>query len=182
MTVPAVDQHGNRRSGKKDQRGVRNFGRTILGIAAIPFLLGAYGVTMGWLTLQWPRTDAKILDSNTRIFTTDTTRGGRSVTDERAVIDIRYSYSVAGREYIGEEIEPYTFGMQNSGMAKTHRERYRAGTTARAAYNADDPAIAYLEPGPSATAMMFLGIGVFMGLCGLWMLWWAKKGIGRMAT
>jgi hypothetical protein len=182
MTVPAVDEHGNRRASKKDSRGVRNFGRTIIGIAAIPFLLGAYGVAMGLLTLQWPRADAKILDSNTRIFTTDTTRGGRSVRDERTVVDIVFRYTVGGKEYVGEEIKPYTFGMQNSGMAKTHKERYRPGTDARAAYNADDPAIAYLEPGPSSTAIMFLGVGVFMGLCGLWMLWWAKKGIGRMAT
>ena len=118
-------------------------------------------------------------DSNTRVFTTDTTRGGRSVTDERTVVDIRYGYSVGGRDYTGEEIEALPFGMQNSALAKTHKERYRAGTVARAAYNRDDPSIAYLEPGPSATAIMFLGIGVFMTLCGMWMLWWAKKGIGR---
>lgn len=182
MSEPAEEKPGRRRSSKKDQRGVRNFGRTILGIAAIPFVLGAYGCVMGFLTLQWPRIDAKVLDANTRIFTTDTQRGGRSVTDERTVVDIRYSYTVNGRDYIGEEIEPYTFGMQNSALAKAHKERYRAGTVARAAYKADDPSVAYLEPGPSSTAMMFLGIGAFMGLCGLWMLWWAKKGIGRMAA
>jgi hypothetical protein len=182
MNVPSVDQNGTRRASKKDSRGVRNFGRTIMGIAAIPFALGAYGVTMGYLTLQWPRADATVLASGTRIFTTDTTRGGRSVRDERTVVDIAYRYSVAGKDYVGEEIEPYTFGMQNSALAKKHKQRYPAGQVARAAYNAEDPAIAYLEPGPSATAMMFLGIGSVMGLCGLWMQSWAKKGIGRMAT
>ena len=34
MSVPSVDEHGTRRASKRDQRGVRNFGRLLLFIAA----------------------------------------------------------------------------------------------------------------------------------------------------
>lgn len=183
MRVPAIDQHRNRRASKREQRGVRNFGRTILAIGAVPLVLGAYGCVMGALTLQWPRTEAKILGSDLRIVTSERRRSdGSSVTDNRATVDVAYAYKVKGRDYVGGEIEPYSFGMQNSALSRIHKQRYPKDAVVSAAYDPENPAIAYLEPRPSATAMMFLGIGVIMTLCGLIVLNWAKRGIGRMAT
>jgi hypothetical protein len=183
MSVPSVDEHGVRRASKRDQRGVRNFGRLLLFIAATPFALGLYGCVMGALMLRWPQTQAKILGSDLRIHLTQT-RGpdGTSQTDTRATVDVAYAYSVNGRDYTSGEIEPYTWGMQNSALSRKHKERYPKDAAVPVAYNPDNPAIAYLEPRPSATSMMFLGIGLIMGLSGLYVLWCARRGIGRMAT
>ncbi len=82
MSVP-VDRHGNWRAGKREQRGLRNFGLSILAIAALPFALGAYGSDRGWGTTSWPRVQATVLGSDLRNVGSDTTRGGRSVTDTR---------------------------------------------------------------------------------------------------
>lgn len=182
MSVPSIDAYGNRRAGKRERRGVRNFGRLLLIVAATPFVLGLYGCVMGALTLQWPRTEARILGSDLRIHLTQT-RGpdGTSKADTRATVDVAYSYNVNGREYVGGEIEPYTWGMQNSALSRIHKERYPKDAVVSAGYNPENPAIAYVEPRPSATSMMFLGIGLIMGLSGLYVLWCAKRGIGRMA-
>lgn len=183
MSAPSVDEHGNRRAGKRERRGVRNFGRLLLVVAATPFVLGLYGCVMGALTLQWPRTEAKILGSDLRIHLTQT-RGpdGTSQTDTRATVDIAYSYSVNGRDHVSGEIEPYTWGMQNSALSRIHKQRYPKGAAVSAVYDPRNPAIAYLEPGPSATSTMFLGVGLTIGLAGLYLHWCAKRGIGRMET
>jgi hypothetical protein len=180
MSVPSVDRDSNRRASKREQRGMRNFGRTILALGAVPLALGAFGCTMGALTLRWPRVEAKILGSDLRIVTTNTTRDGRSATDTRATVDVAFSYIVDGREYVSGEIEPYIWGMQNSAMSRKHKARYPKGAVVTAAYDPENPAIAYLEPRPSATSMMFLGIGAILTLCGLTLLNWARRGIGRM--
>jgi hypothetical protein len=182
MSVPSVDEHGNRRASKRERRGVHNFGRLLLIIAATPFVLGLYGCVMGLLTMQWPQTEAKILGSDLRIVVTESRDSTSSLPETSATIDVAYTYSVNGRDYVSGEIEPYTWGMQNSALSRVHKERYPKGALVSAAYDPENPAIAYLEPRPSATSMMFLGIGLVIGLSGLYLHWAAKRGIGRMET
>lgn len=182
MSVPSIDEHGDRRATPRERRGVRNFGRLLLLIAATPFVLGLYGCVMGALTLQWPRTEAKILGSDLRIIMTESRDSTSSLPETRAVVDVAYTYTVNGRDYVSGEIEPYTWGMQNSALSRKHKERYPKDAVVSAAYDPDNPATAYLEPRPSATSMMFLGIGLVMGLSGLYLHWAAKRGIGRMET
>jgi len=181
MSVPSVDQHGIRRAGSRDRRGVRNFGRFLLFVAATPFALGLYGCVMGALTLRWPQAQATILGSDLRIVVSESRDSSSSLPGSSAFVDVAYTYTVNGRDYVSGDIEPYTWGMQNAALARIHKERYPKDALVSAAYNPDNPAIAYLEPRPSATSMMFLGVGLIMGLSGLYVLWCAKRGIGRMA-
>jgi hypothetical protein len=183
MSVPSIDERGQRRATPRERHGVRNFGRLLLIIAATPFVLGLYGCVMGALALKWPRTEAKILGSDLRIHLTQT-RGpdGTSQTDTRATVDVAFSYTVNGRDYVSGEIEPYIWGLQNSALSRKHKERYPRDAVVSAAYNPENPAEAYLEPRPSATSMMFLGVGLVIGFFGLYLHWAAKRGIGRMET
>ena len=76
----------------------------------------------------------------------------RTVTDVRHTVAIQYSYSVGGREYLGEGIQPYSYGMQNSAAACEQSEHYRPNMAVRVAYHPSDPSEAYLEPGLSSVS------------------------------
>jgi hypothetical protein len=93
---------------------------------------------------------------------------------------VLYRYTVDGREYAAGGVEPYDFVMQNSAGAAKMSERHPPGSTAKVAYDARNPAVAYLEPGPSSFALVLGGIGAFITLCGFWVRRKASQGIGTM--
>jgi len=70
--------------------------------------------------------------------------------------------------------------MQNSAGAAKMSERHPPGSTAQVAYDPRNPAIAYLEPGPSSFALVLLAIGAAIGLSGFWVRRKASQGIGTM--
>ena len=84
-----------------------------------------------------------------------------------ASIDIVYRYTVDGRTYSSSVISPSTFGGQNSAEARKQDDRYATDMPVRVAYDASDPRIAYLEPGPSSVSLVFVAVGLFIGLPGL---------------
>ena len=102
----------------KDMRASSRMAPFLFAVAVTPFALGAWGCYQGWRTLSWPVTEAKILGSDARRFESERREDGRTVTDVRHTVTIRYSYAVSGREYLGEGIQPYSYGMQNSASAK----------------------------------------------------------------
>ena len=166
--------------GRNNKRGARNFARLLMIIALAPLWLGAWGYYQGWRTLNWPTAEALILGSDLRISTSEHRRDDRTVTDQRATVDIRYTYKVDGRDYVGDGIEPYSYGMQNSAAARDQAWKYPANSKVRVAYDPDDATIAYLEPGPSSVSKMLLGIGVVLGLAGFWVRSLTRRGIGTM--
>lgn len=93
---------------------------------------------------------------------------------------VLYRYTVDGREYVAGGVEPYDFGMQNSAGAAKMSERHPPGSTAVVAYDPANPAIAFLEPGPSSFALVLIAIGAVMGLSGFWVRRKASQGIGTM--
>ena len=157
------------------------FGRNLMVLGGLILALGAYGVARGALTLGWPRVEATVTSADLLRQTT-TTRGpdGRAREDGWNSFHVLYRYTVAGREYVAGGVEPWDFGMQNSAGAEKMRERHPVGSTARVAYDPKDPAVAYIEPGPSSFALVLCGIGGFMALTGLWMRRKAAQGIGEM--
>ena len=157
------------------------FGRNLMVLALLIFALGGYGVVMGALTLKWPRTAATITSAEL-LRQTSTSRGpdGRSVEDGWNSFHVLYQYRVGDRDYVSGGVEPYDFGMQNSAGAAKMRERHPVGSEAKIAYDPGNPAVAYLEPGPSSVALVLSGIGAFMLLVGWWVRAKAAQGIGAM--
>jgi uncharacterized protein DUF3592 len=162
-------------------RGGMAFGRNLMVLGGLVLALGAYGATRGALTLGWPRAKATVTSADLlRQITTTRGLDGRSQEDGWNSFHVLYRYTVAGREYVAGGVEPYDFGMQNSAGAAKMRERHPVGSTATVAYDPNDPAVAYLEPGPSSFSLALCGIGGFMALTGLWMRRKAAQGIGAM--
>ncbi|MBL6616726.1 MAG: DUF3592 domain-containing protein, partial [Reyranella sp.] len=91
---------------------------------------------------------------------------------------VLYQYRVGDRDYVAGGVEPWDYGMQNSAGAEKMRQRHPIGSQARVAYDPANPAVAYLEPGPSSFALVLSGIGSFMFLCG----WWVRRKASRGST
>jgi hypothetical protein len=157
------------------------FGRNLIVLALLILVPGAWAAGKGALTLRWPRVDARVVDAKLRLQTMPSSRDQRQP-DVTTSFHVLYSSIVDGREYLSGSVEPYDFGMQNSAGAKKMRERHPVGSTARVAYDPAHPAIAYLEPGPSAMSLMMVAIGAIIGSSGLWIRSLARRGIGQMAT
>jgi hypothetical protein len=168
-------------SNKVPNQGGLAFGRNLMVLGGLIFAPGAYGTVEGALTLRWPRAEATITTADL-VRQMSTARGidGRSFEEGWNSFHVLYHYNVAGREYVADGVEPYDFGMQNSAGAAKMRERHPPGSKALIVYDPDNPAVAYLEPGPSSFALMLSGIGTFMALCGLWIRRKAAQGIGRV--
>ena len=161
--------------------GAMAFGRNLMVLGSLILALGAYGTVRGALTLRWPRAEATITSADLlRQITTRRGMDGRSYQDGWNSFHVIYLYTVEGREYVAGGVEPWDFGMQNSAGAEKMRERHPVGSTAKVAYDPKDPAVAYIEPGPSSFAMVLCGIGGFMALTGLWVRRKAAQGIGKM--
>lgn len=157
------------------------FGRNLMVLAAVILAIGAYGAVRGALTLKWPRADATITSAELLRQTT-TSRGAdsRSIEEGWNSFHVLYQYRVGDRDYVAGGVEPYDFGMQNSAGAAKMRERHPIGSEAKVAYDPGNPAVAYLEPGPSSFALALSGIGAFMLLAGWWVRTKAAQGIGAM--
>lgn len=159
--------------GDRRKRSARPFAHLLLAVGGALLALGLFGAIMGARTLRWPRAEAVILASHVdvRVTThtapgTDKYRSGRSETRETASFHVRYRYQVGVRDYESGGVEPYDFGMQNSALSREQGSRYPPGRRVQVAYDPNDPAVSYLEPGPSATAWMFTGVGGVLLLVG----------------
>jgi hypothetical protein len=157
------------------------FGRNLMVLGLLIFALGGYGTVMGALTLKWPRTAATITSAELlRQTSTRSGRDGRSIEDGWNSFHVLYQYRVGDRDHVAGGVEPYDFGMQNSAGAAKMRERHPVGSQAKVAYDPGNPAVAYLEPGPSSFALVLSGIGAVLLLVGWWVRAKAAQGIGTM--
>jgi hypothetical protein len=138
------------------------FGTALLIVAAIPFGFGSWGLINGIMSLRWPLAEGLITRSTLSLSEPDSETRRMS-----ARVDISYRYNVDGVDYSGAAIAPSSFGAQNSSEARAQHERYQSGAAVRVAYDPKDPGVAYLEPGPSSTSMLLVGVGLFIGLPGL---------------
>lgn len=154
------------------------FGRNLIVLALLILLPGLWAAGKGALTLRWPRADAKVVDGRLRLQTLLSSQDRRQphVTASFHVLD---SYTVEDRQYLSRRVEPYDFGMQNSAGARKMRERHLVGSTTRVAYDPADPAVAYLEPGPSSMSLIMVVIGAVIGASGLWVRSMTRRGIAE---
>lgn len=158
------------------------FGRNLIVLGAIVLLVGAYGAVKGALTLRWPRATATVTSAELLRQSAPATRASESRPSEDSwnSFHVLYRYTVAGRDYVSGGVEPYDFGMQNSAGAARMKARHPVGARAEIVYDASDPSIAYLEPGPSSFSLILAGIGAVIGLAGWWVRGKARQGIGAM--
>jgi hypothetical protein len=162
-------------------RGGMAFGRNLAVLGAFLFIVGAYTAIRGAMTLSWPRTDGTITSAELlRQHTPTTRRDGTSTEDSWNSFRVLYRYRVDGEDYVSGRVEPFDLGMQNSAGAARMRERHPEGSIARIAYDPQDPAVAYLEPGPGSFSMALTGIGAFILAAGFWVRRKASQGIGAM--
>jgi hypothetical protein len=151
------------------------FGIFLMMLAAPPLALGLWVMAQGLVTLTWPRADGQIVRVHFSQSQPDEETRRMS-----ASIDITYRYVVDGRTYSSSSIAPYTFGWQNSGHARKQHDRYSGDMVVKVAYDPSDPSVAYLEPGPSSTSLMLLGVGFIFGLPGLFI--WRLAVLERRAA
>jgi len=169
----------------RDERKMRQslaFGRNLIVLAALILAPGAWAAAKGALTLRWPRADAKIVDASLRLQTAQSSSRIDRRPDEWTSFIVHYTYAIGGKDYWSGRVEPYDFGMQNSAGAKKMQDRHPIGSTAKVAVDPNDPAVAYLEPGPSSMSLAMVAIGVVIGASGLWIRNLARRGIGEMET
>jgi len=170
-----------RKKNAAPNRGGMAFGRNLMVLAALILAIGIYSVARGAMTLKWPRADATITSAEL-LRQSSTSRGadGRTIEDGWNSFHVIYQYRVGDRDYVAGGVEPHDFGMQNSAGAAKMRERHPIGSQAKVAYDPGNPAVAFLEPGPSSFALALSGIGAFILLVGWWVRTKAAQGIGTM--
>lgn len=139
--------------------------------AAVAVVFGCVGGYMLYVVLKnrrlaresalWPTTGGTVLAADvSRRTSRDRKRGTTSVYYSP---NIRYSYSVAGRDY---ECAVVRFGSLESGSHQSAEEvvmRYPAGATVVVRYDPADPSRATLETHSAAGQQIFLGI-VFIAI------------------
>lgn len=163
-------------------RGGMAFGRNLAVLGAVIFAIGAYASARGAMTLKWPRATATITSADLLRQTAQSSRriDGHAAEDSWNSFHVLYRYTVGGREYVAGGVEPYDLGMQNSAGAAKMNARHPVGSKAEIAYDPNDPATAYLEPGPSSFALVLAAIGSAIALSGFWVRGRAVQGIGAM--
>jgi len=171
-----------RKSGESAaNKGGMAFGRNLMVLGTAIFCIGAYATFMGAMTLTWPRVAATVTSAELLRQSASTTRRVDGAQEESwNSFHVLFRYRVADREYVAGGVEPYDLGMQNSAGAAKMKERYSVGMSVEVAYDANNPATAYLEPGPSSFALALTGVGSFMVLVGFWVRRKAAEGIGAM--
>lgn len=166
---------------KSPNRGGMAFGRNIMILGLIPFAFGAYATVRGALTLRWPRASATIIGCE-RNFPEGDRRNVGSPDNPKgwSTARLTYSYSVGGVERVGAGVEAHTLGLVNAGHDGKLCLNYQPHQQVAVAFDPDQPDIAYLEPGPSLSALMLLGLGSFMLLSGWRVRVLASRGLGVM--
>ena len=170
-------QHKSR---KAPDRGGMAFGRNLMVLGGLILVAGGYAAIRGAITLTWPRTAATIVSAQQLPQGPVPSRGLGE--DSWNSFHVLYRYRVGDQQYVGGGVEPYDYGMQNSAGAAEMSDRHPVNSAAEVAYDPRDPAVAYLEPGPSSFSRVLVGIGAAMALIGLWVRRMAARGLGSMSN
>jgi len=137
------------------------------------FLYGLCDIGYGVWTLNWPRTQARIVSE------TGTTPAGKCAP---ILWGVRYTYSVDGQHYVGTLVQPHAFNRPLlSGQFSLRGEPrcYAVGAEVQIAYAQNKPKTAYLEPGPTIEGVVALGLGAILGLFGASLNGFARRRAGE---
>jgi hypothetical protein len=166
---------------RQPNRGGMAFGRNLMILGLIPFAIGAYATAMGVLTLRWPRATGSIAGCERHWAEGDRRNVGSADNPKGwSTARLTYSYSAGGIERIGSGVQAYALGLANAAHEEKLCLTYQPHQQVTVAYDPSQPAIAYLEPGPSLSALMLLGVGSVMLLSGWRVRVLAGRGLGTM--
>jgi len=122
-------------------------------------------------TWKWPTVKGKVTVSEmvTRQESREYQQCGRTRKYRKLVTvyeaEVRYAYSVHGKEYEGDRITFFEGTTDHSDLAQEDLDRYPAGAEVTVHYKPDDPAESVLEPG--AGPVLIAGIVMALILLGL---------------
>jgi hypothetical protein len=112
----------------------------------------------------WPVTEGVIESSEVGAVSTSSGRLGRGLSH---FPDVRYRYTVGGKDFTGDKVH-LGIGSALESDAKAVAARYRAGEKASIYYDPGNPAMAVLDPrvqGQTHAALWISGAGSAIGIC-----------------
>jgi hypothetical protein len=132
-----------------------------VGVAGL-FMLGfaLWRAVQGARTRKWPSVPGTVLTSNTiarRAKKLQSEEGEEEPTTQVLYhAEIKYTYTVGGREYTGEHLRLDSLEVSSEEHARKVTARYPQGASVTVYYNPADPSQALLEPGPGASVWMLI--------------------------
>jgi hypothetical protein len=131
---------------------------SLLGAGTYNFIRTVQLVMLARRSRDWPWVYGKIVGSRLSIVA--------RVRDTRFVAELRYRYTVDGREHEGERLNarPRIWGI----AAEYARDNYPRGRRVKVYYNPKNPAQALLEPGLTLYLVAQLALGPTLILLGGW--------------
>lgn len=135
--------------------GTSDWAMLVLGAALVYF--SCTGIIKGLASAGWPEVDATVIYSHESGY-------------HRAQLDVRYEYSIAGRQLSGDRWR-YAFGLglgqMKSWQVRAVQASYLVGQKVKVAVNPADPAESVLEPGAQAEDLLWVLAGFVLMLAGL---------------
>ncbi len=127
--------------------------------------------TLGWgiwnsleafSSRSWPEAVGKITFSTVASYESDSNSG----TTTMFYPDIRYNYSVNGKEFTGNKVDLGEYSSSDVGYAQKITARYPVGKSVRVYYDPAHPGTAVLEPGFTGGLWIPLVIGGVFSVVG----------------
>ncbi len=134
-------------------------------------ILGAFAIRALWKVTRsmfWPHVEGTILAADIGLQQDRVNQF--SGPPQRVVAHIRYRYTVAGREYMGERIRLARTKSNLTRLAQADVQRFSEGARVKVYYDPDDPANAVLDPGSFVylipyLVLLLLGLGfIYLGV------------------
>lgn len=156
-----------------------------IGVAGLFILgFGLWRLARGARTRGWATVPGTVLTSNTiarRVKRLRSEDDPEDLPDTQILYlpEVKYTYTVGGREYTGDHVRLFELQVSNQEAARSVAARYPLGASVTVHYNPADPSQAVLEPGPGGSVWMILAaaIGCFLVSAGLGLfVRWLFKG------
>lgn len=115
---------------------------------------------------SWPTVPGVIVESTRRVSTSQSREEKRRMKSTQSYYaDVKYSYEVNGTKYEGDQVSVLSGGIGSESSAEAIIKRYPRDAKVSVAYNPQNPAEAFLEPGSwGSTWMMLVFAGGFIGV------------------
>lgn len=129
----------------------------IAAIGAILIGYSAVNLRKGKATTLWPSVNGKILGSDVR--------SEEQVRERKQKLlfynaDVKYNYTVNGKEYVSDKIRADLRGKTQTDEARRLVQLYSPGRTVAVYYNPRSPGDAVLEPGANPQTQTLLASGI----------------------
>jgi hypothetical protein len=142
---------------------------------AIPGALGVAGIIMlsRYFSVRkrqaWPTTEGQVVSAE---IAQGNQPGRRGKTFEAYWAEVKFSYSVNGKDYQNDRIAADRILFRSGGPAKNIVQLYHPEQPVEVWYNPDDPQEGYLVPGGTVGGWGFLAIASVLLVADAGLTWW----------